>query len=713
MIDPKLLEQLEETHGLAPGILNAVMYQESGGKADAVSPKGARGYFQFMGPTAERFGVKDPSNFRQSATGAAKYLSTLYNEFGNWEDALRAYNWGEGNLRKYKEGTRKDMPDEAAKYPQGVFSRMRNPPTAKEMAMPPDVDGLVMPPDLDTPDDIDAPKSTDPMPVDWQAKLKEMPGTSILPLVGGVGGSMIGAAAGAPTVVGAVPGAAAGGTLGALMGHALAIRTSDAPVEEKLKYLLGSFNTEALMNMAGTKGIMALQNVLAKTPAERIAIEQWFRQNGSELAPIAGSMSGRAHRVYKNAEGDMNKTIDESIGNVLRELQTSGTPTEAGQLYQAAYRDASAKISASHEVLFGPFRHGTTVGDQLAVPNADLKSAAQKVLQNFADIKMTEKDAGASQSVINMVKDLASGKAVPLATLVAQKRALGNTATWDSVGGSVDNSIRKELFRNIDASIEAHLGKTNPKMLAEWNTANATATRHLGILRDKMIERMASNEKTDPMEVTEFVAKNASPSAIMAYKKALGLMQQNGSITKEQNAYLMDHVRRNWIEMNMSNSKSAAAMYDSLLGSGKNAETVDAFNAVFAGSPYRSTLEDAARAANAVAQFGKRIPPQSGGSGEYVTAMAAGGLIGQAFGNPAAGSTLAAGLVFLTNAVPRAIAKAQLHNDNLLRNQVRFVVRWFNEATPNDLKSVAAGNLSAMPANVLRAYNAVEAAANE
>lgn len=709
-MDANLLTKLEEEHGLTPGLLNAVMMQESGGRADAVSPKGARGYFQFMGPTAEEYGVADPSNFAQSATGAARYLKNLYQQFGNWEDALRAYNWGQGNLRKYKSGKVKQMPTEAQEYPGKVLARLDaqgNPPELPDTEdMPPE-----LPPEL--PDEPRALKSDDPVAVDWQAQLKQMPGTTLLPAVGGIGMSVLGGMAAAPTVVGAIPGAAAGGTIGAMMGHALAIRNSDAPIEEKLKYLLGQFNVEALVNMAGTKGVMALQNTLARTGAERLAIEEWFRRQGSEIAPIAGEMSGRAHRVYKNAERDMNVTVDESIGNVLRELNAQGTPTDAGKLFQAAWTDAKAKVGLQHESWFAPFKHGTTLGDTLTEVTPSLRKAASDVLQQFKDIKTTNRNAGAGPDVVAMMQEFAKGKQLPLATLVARKRALGDTATWDNVGGNVDNRIRQTLYTEIDKAIEAQLAKAGPNALTQWNSVNAAASRQLGILRDTMITKMASNQKMDPMEVTEFVAKNASPSAVTAYKKALGLLVQQGSLTKEQNAYLMDHVRRNWIELNMNNSKSAANMYDSILGSGKNAEAVDAFNAVFAGSPYKSVLEEAARAANSVAEFGKRIPPQSGGSGEYVTAMAAGGLVGQMMGNAAAGSSLAAGLVFLTNAVPRAIAKAQLRNDHALRNQTRFVVNWFNQASPSDLKSVAAGNFTSMPANVFRAYQAVEAAANE
>jgi hypothetical protein len=709
-MDAALLAKLEAEHGLQPGLLKAVMMQESGGDPNAVSKAGAKGWFQFMPDTAKEYGVTDPTDFTQSATGAAKYLSRLQSKFGNIEDTLRAYNWGQGNLRAYQKGKRTDMPTEAAEYPQRVLARLEggDAPPEFETDDPPEFE---LPPDVMHP----ALKSAGPVK-DWQAELKNAPGTSLLPLVGGVGGSMIGAAAGAPTVVGAIPGAAAGGTLGAIMGHALAIRNHEAPVEEKLKYLVGAFNMEALMNMAGTKGIQAIQNVLARTPKDRAAIVDWFRKNGSEINPEVYDMSGRATRVYKSAEDDMATTIDESLGSTMRSLNQGGTPTDMGVVFQTAYKDAVEKVGQSHETLFAPFKHGTTVGNSLTVPTTSLRDTAKEVLQQFKDIKSTNKQAGAGADVVAIVKDLASGKAAPLATLVAQKRALGNTANWDAVQGGVDNSIRMKLYKELDGAIEAQLAKTNPAMLAQWNTANATANRQLGILTDTMIKKMAADEKVNPMLVTEFVAKNASPSAVTAYKKALGLMQAKGSITKEQNVYLMDHVRRNWIELNMSDSKKAAQMYDSILGSGKNAEAVDAFNAVFSGSPYRTVLEETARAAHALRQYGARIPASSGSSGEYVTGMSLGGLAGGMVAGPggaAAGSTLAGALVFLTNAVPKAMAKAQLRNDHAVRNQIRYVSNWLNQASPSDLKSVAAGNFSTMPANVYRAYNAVEAYSNE
>lgn len=97
------LDAVEDKYGLPRGILPALMAQESQGNPNARSHAGASGLFQFMPGTAKHFKI-DPLNPEQSADAAAKYLSRLYKEFGDWGDALRAYNGGEGSMRKHKAG---------------------------------------------------------------------------------------------------------------------------------------------------------------------------------------------------------------------------------------------------------------------------------------------------------------------------------------------------------------------------------------------------------------------------------------------------------------------------------------------------------------------------------------------------------------------------------------------------------------------------------
>jgi soluble lytic murein transglycosylase-like protein len=96
-------------YGLDPELLEAIAMVESGGRPDAVSPKGAVGLMQLMPATAAHYQVRDAYDPVQNALGAARYLTHLKevvlpqgseNSEG-LSRILAAYNAGEGAVWQY------------------------------------------------------------------------------------------------------------------------------------------------------------------------------------------------------------------------------------------------------------------------------------------------------------------------------------------------------------------------------------------------------------------------------------------------------------------------------------------------------------------------------------------------------------------------------------------------------------------------------------
>jgi membrane-bound lytic murein transglycosylase D len=89
-----------------PQDLAYVAMIESGFSAHATSNAEAVGYWQFIGPTANRYGLKtnwwldERRDFSKSTFAAARYLGDLYRMFDSWYLTAAAYNMGEGNLKK-------------------------------------------------------------------------------------------------------------------------------------------------------------------------------------------------------------------------------------------------------------------------------------------------------------------------------------------------------------------------------------------------------------------------------------------------------------------------------------------------------------------------------------------------------------------------------------------------------------------------------------
>ncbi|HIB5424971.1 TPA: lytic transglycosylase domain-containing protein [Klebsiella pneumoniae] len=116
---------LEGKYGLPAGLLSSLSAAESGGDPYAVSPKGAKGPFQFMDGTARDLGLKgmDVYDPHKSADAAARYLRYLLDATGgDLEKALASYNWGLGNVQKKGMD---NLPSETRNYVPKVMAGMR------------------------------------------------------------------------------------------------------------------------------------------------------------------------------------------------------------------------------------------------------------------------------------------------------------------------------------------------------------------------------------------------------------------------------------------------------------------------------------------------------------------------------------------------------------------------------------------------------------
>lgn len=98
---------------------------ESGGVNGLTSSKGAAGLLQLMPGTAADLGVTDSMNVDQNLDAGYRYANQMYNKYGDWGQALAAYNWGQGNMDAYLktgQGLKgQPMPTETIKYVNGIM----------------------------------------------------------------------------------------------------------------------------------------------------------------------------------------------------------------------------------------------------------------------------------------------------------------------------------------------------------------------------------------------------------------------------------------------------------------------------------------------------------------------------------------------------------------------------------------------------------------
>ena len=96
-----LVRAAECRHGLPPGLLDAVVWQESRYRPYAMSAAGAGGLAQLMPKTAAGLGVADRFDPASNLDAGARYLRSMLDTFRSVPLALAAYNAGGGAVRRW------------------------------------------------------------------------------------------------------------------------------------------------------------------------------------------------------------------------------------------------------------------------------------------------------------------------------------------------------------------------------------------------------------------------------------------------------------------------------------------------------------------------------------------------------------------------------------------------------------------------------------
>lgn len=95
------IEAEARLHGLPPGFLARLLWQESRFDPRAVSPKQAMGIAQFIASTARLRGLNDPFNPAEAVEKSAHYLGEMARRYGNVGLAAIGYNGGEGRAERF------------------------------------------------------------------------------------------------------------------------------------------------------------------------------------------------------------------------------------------------------------------------------------------------------------------------------------------------------------------------------------------------------------------------------------------------------------------------------------------------------------------------------------------------------------------------------------------------------------------------------------
>jgi len=438
-----LYASLEKRYMLPEGALSAVESTESGGNDSAISPKGAKGRFQFMPATAEAYGV-DTSDKVSSAHGAAKYLSDLQNQYGSFKAALAHYNGGTKAAKAVLAG-QEPSAEETRNYLKKVNSKIN---LKDEDITWDEPKGSVT---------ISAPKDED---ITWDKPTEDLSKKSGLELFGkglkasgkttmtGIGQvldplaqqleeafpavSKFGQKLNMPSAKEAAAGREA---------EILAQREENKPLLETPAGLAGNITGElgqAVLLPGGTIGKAAL------TGATMGAVQPTLQDESKAFNVISGAGVGAAGQGIVNALGRVAQPITNQIGeigaNAVKTLRDAGVPLDAAQATGSALL-GRVKAALSDN----PFTSGAQQ-EFSGVQKQAFNKAISKTMGEDADKITPAVIASAKENIGKVYDDVASRVNIQVDNTF--KNALNQID--DNALHTLEESQYKVIKRNLD-----------------------------------------------------------------------------------------------------------------------------------------------------------------------------------------------------------------------------------------------------------------------
>ncbi len=149
-----VLEEVQRRH--MPSELALLPFIESAFNPQAISRTRASGMWQFMPATGKDFDLRqnlfrdDRRDVLVSTRAALDYLQQLYAQFGDWQLALAAYNWGPGNVQRAVDRNRsKGLPtdfESLQRVPQETREYVPKLQAVKNIIRDPQAFALALPP---------------------------------------------------------------------------------------------------------------------------------------------------------------------------------------------------------------------------------------------------------------------------------------------------------------------------------------------------------------------------------------------------------------------------------------------------------------------------------------------------------------------------------------------------------------------------------------